>query len=55
MVRELGKINQCIIVSGESGAGKVGGLGQSDLTLCMLGIFSCFCCGLLTLFQNELF
>ena len=23
MVRELGKINQCIIVSGESGAGKV--------------------------------
>ena len=23
MVRELGKINECIIVSGESGAGKV--------------------------------
>ena len=23
MVRELGRINQCIIVSGESGAGKV--------------------------------
>ena len=23
MVREQGKINQCIIVSGESGAGKV--------------------------------
>ena len=55
MVRELGKINQCIIVSGESGAGKVSCLGQPDLTVCMLGNFSCFCCGLLTSFQNLLF
>ena len=26
-----------------------------DLFLCMLGNFSCFCCSLLTFFQNQLF